>query len=750
MINLNIQQNNNILKNINENLLEFLYNFSKGLDSNVPQYMKGRLEVMHGYADAISFLTSKFKDLYINSSLGTYIRFKDSVVQEKLANKWGDGVGITTQSAALQTSGSQIKSLFSSNTNITSFDELKYFIGIKELPYETFKSCSNLESIDLQNVERITGNSCFYRCNKLTNIGDYSNLTRVDPSAFDYTDLTGEYDFSNINEFKDDTKEALGFQNTLNLISVKMPATQETMCNFYGSGVYHITNCLGIRYIGHERVRNCRNLQELDCPNLERITGSNNFLGDTSLKTVNFPKLNYIEGTNVFSGCKSLEEITLGPITKFNTTIFNECSNLTTINCDFSKIISIEQNAFYNCSNIAMTFDCPNCVSIGNNSFRNCTSLQSVNFPNLSSIGSDSFNNCSSLTSISMPLLEQVTGGGQFIDCKKLTNIEFPHLNITNDNGSWMFNNCELITSITLGEVTYIPTKFFGNCKSLTYTNIDWTKVTHIADYAFDGCINFLNDYEEPIVFSSLTSLTANQIQGFNAPYLKFPAIETIGRLSNSFTKTVELHLGITSLPGFAFINSKSLTSISKLGNVTSVGNECFRYDNMLTSLDFSSNLKSIGNLAFQNCSNIEYISTETIYPTSIMDGAFSGCSKLKGRINLSECTTIGGNAFFNCTALTSIGSLSPELTTINAFAFYKTGLTGNLDIPSSVASIGGDSFRYMSALTSLTFNSLTPPERTGNTHFNNSTYIIYVPASAVETYKSVWTDVASRIQAKP
>ncbi len=748
MINLNIEQNNNILKNINENLLEFLYNFSKGLDSNIPQYMKGRLEVMHGYADAISFLTSKFKDLYINSSLGTYIRFKDSVVQEKLANKWGDGVGITTQEAALQTSGQQLRTLFIRDTNITKFDELKYFIGIKELPSETFRSCSNLESIDLQNVERITGNSCFYSCNKLTNIGDYSNLTRVDPNAFSYTDLTGEYDFSNINEFSDDSKEALGFVCTLNLISVKMPATQETMSDFYGSGVYHITNCLGIIYIGNERLRNCRNLQELDCPNLERITGSNNFLGDTSLKTVNFPKLNYIEGTSVFSDCKSLEEITLGPITKFNTSIFYGCSNLTTINCDFSKIISIEQSAFYNCSNIAMTFDCPNCVSIGNNSFRNCTSLQSVNFPNLSSIGNDSFNNCTSLTTVNFENAESISDAC-FYGCKSLISINIPNVNIIYANA---FNNCTNLQSVTVGNnLNEIYHEAFKKCESLTaINNINWENIQSIGDYAFDGCINFLNDYEEPIVFSSLTSLTDKQIQGFRAPHLKFPAIENIGKLANSFTKTVELHLGITSLPNYAFFNCKSLISVSKLENITSVGNECFRYDNGLTSLDFSSNLKSIGNSVFQTCNNIEYISTETIYPASIGYDAFNGCSKLKGRIDLSQCTSIGNAAFQGCTSLTSIGTLSPELTTISAFAFCKTGLTGNLDIPASVASIGGDSFRYMSALTSLTFNSLTPPERTGNTHFNNSTYIIYVPASAVETYKSVWADVASRIQAKP
>ena len=189
---------------------------------------------------------------------------------------------------------------------------------------------------------------------------------------------------------------------------------------------------------------------------------------------------------------------------------------------------------------------------------------------------------------------------------------------------------------------------------------------------------------------------------------------------------------------------------MTNLHNVTSIGNECFRWDSDLVSLDFSSNLKTIGNYAFNPANKIEYISTETIYPTSIGNDAFSGCSLLKGRINLSECTTIGSAAFYGCASLTSIGSLSSELTSIKGWTFYNCGFTGNLDIPASVTSIGDGCFRHLQSLTSLTFNSTTPPTRNGDTQFEESTYTIYVPASAVETYKNAWGSVTSRIQAKP
>ena len=124
MHNLNIEQNNEVLKNTSDSIIEFLYNLSKGLDSNVPQYMKGRLEIPHGYADAIDFLTSKFQDLYINSSQGAYIRFKDDTIQSKLANAYGDGIGLTTQQAASINAVNAMGNLFRGNTTITSFDEL--------------------------------------------------------------------------------------------------------------------------------------------------------------------------------------------------------------------------------------------------------------------------------------------------------------------------------------------------------------------------------------------------------------------------------------------------------------------------------------------------------------------------------------------------------------------------------------------------------------------------------------------------
>lgn len=94
-----------------------------------------------------------------------------------------------------------------------------------------------------------------------------------------------------------------------------------------------------------------------------------------------------------------------------------------------------------------------------------------------------------------------------------------------------------------------------------------------------------------------------------------------------------------------------------------------------------------------------------------------------------STVTTIGQFAFANCTSLTSI------------------------DIPSSVTSIRSGAFQGCTALTSVTVNATNPPNLATNS-FNstNSSFVVYVPASSLESYKTAsnWKTYADRIQAIP
>ena len=76
-----------------------------------------------------------------------------------------------------------------------------------------------------------------------------------------------------------------------------------------------------------------------------------------------------------------------------------------------------------------------------------------------------------------------------------------------------------------------------------------------------------------------------------------------------------------------------------------------------------------------------------------------------------------------------------------------------SITIGNSVTTIGADAFKlYEPFTTQITLRGTTPPQITSTTFSGCMTNdcVIYVPASAVETYKSanIWSSYASRIQA--
>lgn len=155
------------------------------------------------------------------------------------------------------------------------------------------------------------------------------------------------------------------------------------------------------------------------------------------------------------------------------------------------------------------------------------------------------------------------------------------------------------------------------------------------------------------------------------------------------------------------------------------------------------------------------------------MDMNFSGCSTIEKVCLPSQLTQIGNFTFASCRNLTQIGlgdalqkigqsafqdtglqtiSFPSTLTTIGLYAFLRGRLT-ELDIPASVTKIEQGAFQSCSILTSVTLRSTTPPTL-GNDAFKstNASLVIYVPESAVDTYKAAsgWSNYASKITAIP
>lgn len=159
---------------------------------------------------------------------------------------------------------------------------------------------------------------------------------------------------------------------------------------------------------------------------------------------------------------------------------------------------------------------------------------------------------------------------------------------------------------------------------------------------------------------------------------------------------------GVTTIESYAFARNRTLTSVTISDSVTSIGNSAFAYNTALTQY----NLESLTGL------------------TTISDNVFNGTAKQDVVIPAS---------------VTSIGT--------SAFAGTKTK---SIIIPAGVRSIGPYALCLRGSRPSITFLGTNPPtvERCNLSCCITDSYTIYVPASAVNTYKAALPDEADHITA--
>ena len=103
-------------------------------------------------------------------------------------------------------------------------------------------------------------------------------------------------------------------------------------------------------------------------------------------------------------------------------------------------------------------------------------------------------------------------------------------------------------------------------------------------------------------------------------------------------------------------------------GDVTTIGDNAFKFCSNLTSVTIPNSVKTIGKNAFQYCSNL----TSVTIPNSV--------------------TTIGESAFNNCKSLTSV-NIPNSVTTIGEYAFCECSNLTSITIPNNVTTIGDGAF---------------------------------------------------------
>lgn len=299
------------------------------------------------------------------------------------------------------------------------------------------------------------------------------------------------------------------------------------------------------------------------------------------------------------------------------------------------------------------------------------------------------------------------------------------------------------VTEADVVSVTNLNTWFKDNTSITSFDELQkFTGLTEIAPDAFSGCTN-LGSISFPSTVTMIRGNAFENCKNINIDFSKTNIATVGGNAFKDSSGTITNLQNVSKFETYAFLNCTALQTLelkedvylgmapfvgcTELQSVIINGNISFQnlnYARMfegctsLTSVTIKKPILELGASTFVNCSSLETLdlsNVQTLYPSTV-----KFCSKLKTLI-IGNNTTIIPHDFFTWSGNAANVTLGTSVQTLE-----ENCLTGTI--------------------ATLTILATTPP--TDNGSGLKDSCVIYVPASAVDTYKAhaSWSSRADRI----
>ena len=576
------------------------------------------------------------------------------------------------------------------------------------IPNDAFRGLANLESIVIPDSVTFIGQYAFYNCSSLKRLN--SNTDGV------FNIPLGVVEIRIYTFYKCSLAEEISLSNDVTYISQNAFAGCPLVSRFNSNIDGHLIIPTSCTSIGVGAFSGMVLITDLIVADNVTTISSEAFRGFDSLVNVYLPFVG-----NTLSNNGSADQNVFGYIFGYTTS-----SNVEGTTNSYSNVYYYIPQTI---KNVVVTVQ----TVVPAYAFRNCSFIETITIPDsTTSIGGFAFYNCSSLKR-----LNSNTDG--------IFNIPTGVTSII----TYSFYNCSLATKITLSDgIVQIGSYSFGNCSALEYFNSDTQYLLNIPSscqridsYAFTNVVLtkeiFVPDtvtYIEAGVFTN-----CSVVESITVPFVGEKISSTnsfsyiFGPVPNTL-KNVVITLDET-IPTYAFRNLKNIENIS-----------------------IPSTSTSIGAYAFQNCTSLKRLNSNTdsvfnipLTVITISDYSFYNCALATQFSMSNDVKSIGAYAFYNCPLVKRFNSnvdgnliVPTSCTSIGTYAFQDMSLMAELNVGNLVTSIGAGAFKGCDALINVTLshagNTLS---NTGSADQNVFGYIFgYTTSSNVEGTTNSYSNV--------